>query len=217
MSTRSSNPGDTGVPRGGLAGRAKQYFPGARGQQAARSDPERDFAHPIRVAGTMLVPARPAHASFRLRRHPTHRRGDGPVYRRSPADFRIVPGARHGYLFARGGRARPPRVPREGPRTRRAADRWAPRPPRSHRSGTRRPRRREPRGPHLRRWRARRHGHLLGRLGGTVNTLPAVAAIGEDLRITVEPVHWRPLDELIVELRQRTPNTKTGADDEVRA
>jgi hypothetical protein len=43
-------------------------------------------------------------------------------------------------------------------------------------------------------------GHLLGRLGGNVRTLPAVADIGENLVISVEPVDWSPLDELIVEL-----------------
>lgn len=48
---------------------------------------------------------------------------------------------------------------------------------------------------------------LLGRLGATVNNFPAVAAIGKDLVVTVEPVHWNRFDEIIVDLRQRTANS----------
>ena len=50
---------------------------------------------------------------------------------------------------------------------------------------------------------------LLGRLGGTVNTFPVVATIGPDAVMTVTPVRWTSLEELVVELwqhrRDQTP------------
>jgi hypothetical protein len=42
----------------------------------------------------------------------------------------------------------------------------------------------------------------LGRLGGTVTTFPVVAVVGPDLVMTVQPVVWTRLDELIVEVQQ---------------
>jgi hypothetical protein len=38
----------------------------------------------------------------------------------------------------------------------------------------------------------------LGRLGATVNTFPVVAVVGPRLVLTVEPVHWTGLDQVIV-------------------
>ena len=45
---------------------------------------------------------------------------------------------------------------------------------------------------------------LLGRLGATVNTFPLVAAVGPELVMIVQPALWTQLNELIVELRQRS-------------
>lgn len=44
---------------------------------------------------------------------------------------------------------------------------------------------------------------LLGRLGGTVNTFPVVASIGEGMAMTVTPSSWTSLEELVIELWQR--------------
>ena len=43
----------------------------------------------------------------------------------------------------------------------------------------------------------------LGRLGGSVNSFPAVAAVGPTFVLTVEPVLWTTFARLIVELRER--------------
>ena len=43
---------------------------------------------------------------------------------------------------------------------------------------------------------------LLGRLGATVNTFPAIARIAREVAITVVPVRWASLRELMIEIKE---------------